>query len=77
LPKLSKIAERLITNCGTFKIRLLKSRNLLKLQKVAYCVSVNCITKNSNFSETNDSKIKGVKSLGEETLRCAECNLPG
>jgi len=36
---------------------------------------VNCINKNSNFSETKNNKIKGNKSLGEETLRCAEYNL--
>jgi hypothetical protein len=33
-------------------------------------------TKNINFSENNDSKIKVIKSLDEETLRCAEFNLP-
>jgi len=30
----------------------------------------------TDFSENNDSKIKVIKSLGEETLRCAEFNLP-
>jgi len=37
---------------------------------------VNFIAKNSNFSEINRSTIKGIKSLREETLRCAEYNLP-
>jgi hypothetical protein len=55
---------------------IIKNINSLKLQNVAYYVSLNFIAKNSNFSEINRSTIKGIKSLMEETLRCAEYNLP-
>jgi hypothetical protein len=37
---------------------------------------VNFITKTSSFSKINRGKIKDINSIGKETLRCAEYNLP-